>query len=119
MIISCYAHEAGHYVFMKHYFPNADSIRFAWTRLLIVPVPRAVVSENLNRTVTVKQALVVFSVGPIAGFIAMVILSYFLLDMIYIIVLAVGGLLESSGDFKKIYETINEELEKRKVSQGT
>ena len=118
IVISIYAHEIGHYIAMKHHFPNADSIKFVWTGIFLIPVPCKVVSGNLNKNVTVKQALMVISMGPIVGFAVMIILSYFLLDMDIFIAVFITEIFASRGDFKKIYITIKEEQEKRKANQG-
>ena len=118
IIISIYVHEIGHYIAMKYHFPNADSIKFVWTVIFFIPAPCKVVSGNLNKNVTVKQALTVISMGPIVGFTVMIILSYFLLDMDIFVVVLVMELLISRGDFKKIYITIKEECEKKKTNQG-
>ncbi|MCK4799607.1 hypothetical protein KAS31_01375 [Candidatus Parcubacteria bacterium] len=117
IIISSYAHEIGHYTSTKYYFPNADS-KFVWTWAFLIPTPHKVVTENFNKNVTIKEAFVVLSMGPIAGLTIMIILSYFLLNMYVFIALLVAELFASSGDFKKICITIKEVWEKKKTNQG-
>lgn len=117
IIISSYAHEIGHYTSIKRYFPDADS-KFVWTREFLVPAPYQVVTENFNKNVTIKEASIILFMGPMAGLAVMIILSYFLLNMYVFIVLLAAELLASSGDFKKIYETIKEEWGKKKTNQG-
>jgi len=117
VIISTYAHEIGHYVSTKHYFPDADS-KFVWTWAFLIPTPYQVLTENLNGNATVKQVLVILSAGPIIGLVVMIIPSYFLLNTSIFIVFLIAELLSCKGDFEKIYITIKEVWEKKKTNQG-
>lgn len=118
VIISTYAHEIGHYISTKHYFPDADS-KFVWMWAFLIPTPYQVLTENLNGNATAKQVLVILSAGPIIGLIVMIIPSYFLLNTSIFIVFLIAELLSCKGDFEKIYITIKEVWEKKKASQGT
>ncbi|MCK5084039.1 MAG: hypothetical protein KAQ64_00080 [Candidatus Pacebacteria bacterium] len=119
IIVASYAHEIGHYLVMKYYYPNAGSIRFVWDRIFLIPVPRKVISKDLNGDITIIRALVAFFSGPIAGLIVITVLSYLLLDAYLFIVPLSLGLHSSKGDFEKIYITAKEGLEEKKSNQET
>ncbi|MFA6097464.1 MAG: hypothetical protein WC788_07605 [Candidatus Paceibacterota bacterium] len=118
IIANFFSHEAGHYAAMRYYFPEAN-IRFVWTKLYRIPVPRAVESSGLKGHVTRAKALTVFLSGPAAGVFSTLILSYLLLDPYLFILPLATELFSSREDFEKVHKTVKETFEKGKSEQGT